>query len=166
MTVLLEGYKEREYEQKRLTPLSRSGLMLVWAGVHETSRSFVCALRRSICAYKLFNTADRMKQPEQNPAWTLNDVISSRVSLLGLRSVTVCTRSFSFWSIVRIEPALPTPPPVSEMAVKSMGTNEIKLLGGSEEQMIFLWLITHCKRICARHITSESFSLPWLVSSG
>lgn len=37
-----------------------------------------------------------------------------------------------------IEPApRPAAPPVTEMAVKSMGTNEIKLLGGSEGQMIF-----------------------------
>ncbi len=88
-----------------------------------------------------------------------------RISWL-VSTVAVYTRSFSFWSIASIEPTLPTPPPVSEMAVKSMGTNEIKLLGGSEEQMIFLWLITHCKRIRAGHITSESISLPRRVSSG
>lgn len=92
-----------------------------------------------------------------------------------LSAITTYTRSFSYWSIAYIEPPLePALPPldllhsprVSEMAIKSMGTNEIKLLCGSEEQMIFLWLITHCKRSCAEHIASESISLPWLVSSG
>lgn len=81
-------------------------------------------------------------------------------------TVTVYTRSFSFWSIAGIEPTMPTPPLVSAMAVKSMGTNEIRLLGSSEEQMIFLWLITNCKRVCAGHITSESVSPPRFVSSG
>lgn len=103
----------------------------------------------------------RLKEPALNPRpyeWCNFSLVSA---------ITMYTRSFSSWSIARIEPPLePAPPPVSEMAVKSMGTNEIKLLGGSEEQMIFLWLITHCKRICAGHITSESISLPRLVSSG
>ena len=95
----------------------------------------------------------------------LNDVIFFCIPC-SVSTVTVYTRSFSFWSIACIEPTLPRTTPVSEMAVKSMGTNEIKLLGGSEEQMIFLWLITHCKRICAGHIASESISLPRLVPSG
>lgn len=158
-----------------LTGIRRGGLSTVLASVYVVCCSFVCGQHWSVSANKMCKEADLLTDgllvntATINLLRPLNDAFPFCVPCL-VTTVTVYTRSFSVWSIVCIELTLttttPPPPPVSEMAVKSMGTNEIKLLGGPEEQMIFLWLITHCKRICAGHITSESVSLPRPVSSG
>lgn len=154
MTVLLGGRVVRTVNMSRKSNYTLEKLRLVLAGGPLICVWLKSSLQTgSSCA--LWPYLHLYISP-WNPVRPLNDV--SPASLRLVFTASVYTRSFSGWSMYRAY--TPPPPPVSEMAVKSMGTNEIKLLGGSEEQMIFLWLITHCKCVCAGCITSESVSLP------